>query len=95
MPEGYTQERVTTFEDDGTLITNHEVHLQKGVVMNKVTLTGEGFKEDSPILCNGIKTFLPTTERAYPHENGLRCVVHHVSNTTFIYDSILILHLVT
>ena len=84
MPEGYTQERVIKFENDVTLKTNHEVRYVKGVIMNNVTLVCEGFKEGSAILCNGIKSFLPTTERAFPHENGLRGFVHHVSNTTVI-----------
>jgi len=78
MPEGYTQERVTRFQDDGTLKTYHEIHIQKGVVMNKITLQGEGFKADSPVLNNGLKGMLPSAERTFPHEDGVKSLVHHV-----------------
>ena len=79
MPEGYTQERVTRFQDDGTLKTYHEIHFQKGVVMNKITLQGEGFKADSPVLTSGVKCFLPSAERTFPYEEGIKSLVHHVS----------------
>jgi len=78
MPEGYTQERVTRFQDDGTIKTYHEIHLQKGVIMNQVTLQGEGFKEDSAVLNNGIKGMLPTAERTFPFEDGVKSLAHHV-----------------
>jgi len=78
MPEGYTQERVTRFQDDGTLKTYHEIHFQKGVVMNKITLQGEGFKADSPILTGGIKCMLPTSERTFAYEEGVKSLVHQV-----------------
>jgi len=81
MPEGYTQERVTRFQDDGTLKTYHEIHMQKGIVMNKVTLQGEGFKADSPILSDGIKCMLPTTERTFPFEEGVKSLNHNVFPT--------------
>jgi hypothetical protein len=78
MPEGYTQERVTRFQDDGTIKTYHEIHFQKGVIMNKITLQGEGFKADSAILNNGIKCMLPTAERTFPYEEGVKSLVHQV-----------------
>merc|ERR1712066_111695 len=59
MPEGFTQERVARYQDDGTIKTYHEIHLQKGVVINKITLQGEGFKADSAVLNNGMRVFLP------------------------------------
>jgi len=78
MPEGYTQERVTRFQDDGTLKTYHEIHFQKGVIMNKITLQGEGFKADSPILNMGLKQFLPIEERTFPYEDGIKSLGHMV-----------------
>jgi len=78
MPEGYTQERVTRFQDDGTLKTYHEIHFQKGVIMNKITLQGEGFKADSPVLTNGIKCQLPVEERTFPYEDGVKSLGHIV-----------------
>ena len=85
MPDGYTQERVTSFQDDGTLKTYHEISLQKGVVMNKVTLQGEGFKPDSPVLSNGIKCMLPTVERTFAYEDGVKSFQYSVSKI-FIFD---------
>ena len=79
MPEGYVQERVTRYPDDGTLKTYHEVTCSMGVIMNKVTVLGEGFKRDSPIINNGVKCYLPNTECTYPYENGIRSLAHHVS----------------
>jgi len=78
MPEGYTQERVTRFQDDGTLKTYHEIHVQKGVVMNKITLQGEGFKADSPVLGDNLKCMLPTVERTFPFEEGVKSLLHNV-----------------
>merc|ERR1712080_437728 len=78
MPEGYTQERVIRFQDDGTLKTYHEIHFQKGVIMNKITLQGEGFKADSPILGDTLKCMLPTVERTFPFEEGVKSLMHCV-----------------
>jgi len=78
MPEGYTQERVTRFQDDGTLKTYHEIHVQKGVVMNKITVQGEGFKADSAILGDSLKCMLPSVERTFPFEEGVKSLVHCV-----------------
>jgi len=78
MPEGYTQERVTNFQDDGTLKTYHEIYLEKGIVMNKVTLKGESFKPGSPVLNNGIECMLPTVERTVAHKDGVKSFQHGV-----------------
>jgi len=50
MPEGYTQERTISFENDGTYKTKAVVTFERGSVYNRVTLTGEGFKEDGDIM---------------------------------------------
>lgn len=81
MPEGYTQERVARFQDDGTLKTYHEVHLQKGVIISKITLQGEGFKADSPILNDGLRVALPNEIRVFPFENGAKSLTHYVYPT--------------
>ena len=79
MPDGYTQERIVRFQGDGNIKSYHEVYVQKGVVVNKVTLQGDGFKPGSPVLNNGIEASLPSTETTFPFENGLKSLVHHVS----------------
>ena len=79
LPEGYSQERVARYQNDGALKSYHEITFSKGIIMNKVTIQGEGFKKDSPVLNNGIKVFNPVTECIYPFEDGIRSMVHHVS----------------
>jgi len=78
MPDGYTQERIVRFQGDGNIKSYHEVYVQKGVVVNKVTLQGDGFKPSSPVLNNGIESSLPSTETTFPFENGLKSLVHHL-----------------
>jgi len=78
LPEGFSQERVSRFQNDGTIKSYHEITYTKGVIMNKVTVQGEGFKKDSPVINNGIKTCNPITECVYPFENGVRSMSHHV-----------------
>jgi len=78
MPQGYSQERVTCFEEDGTLMTYHEISLVKGVIMNKVTVKGVDFKSYSPVLKNGLQNCLPTIERTFPFENGVKSIQHRV-----------------
>jgi len=78
MPDGYTQERIVRFQGDGNIKSYHEVYVQKGVVVNKVTLQGDGFKPGSPVLNNGIEASLPSTETTFPFENGLKSLVHHL-----------------
>jgi len=78
MPDGYTQERIVRFQGDGNIKSYHEVYVQNGVVVNKVTLQGDGFKPGSPVLNNGIDTALPSTETTFPFENGLKSLVHHL-----------------
>lgn len=78
MPEGYTQERITRFQDDGKILSYHEVLFQKDVILNQVTLQGDGFRPNSPVLNNRIECFLPSTETTYPFENGIKSLVYHV-----------------
>jgi len=78
LPEGFSQERVSRFQNDGTMKSYHEITYNKGVIMNKVTVQGEGFKKDSPVTNHGIKVCNPLTECVYPFENGVRSMSHHV-----------------
>ena len=78
LPEGYSQERVARYQNDGTLKSYHEITYTKGIVMNKITIQGEGFKKDSPVLNHQIKVYNPVTECIYPFENGVRSMVHLV-----------------
>ena len=71
MPHGYTQDRTFAFEDGSVLTASHVVTFSNGTVYNKVTMKGEGFKSDSPVINNGVKTGLATSAIFFPHENGM------------------------
>jgi len=73
MPEGYTQERTTKYENDGTFTAYHEVTYHNGVVRNIVKFEGVGFNPDGPLMNNGLKTMINSTERVVPHGKGLKC----------------------
>jgi len=49
MPEGFAYDRTLTFEDDGVVTSHHDIYWDNGQVMNKVTMSLEGFKSDSPV----------------------------------------------
>jgi len=71
MPDGYSQERLFAFEDGSSLTASHVVTYSNGTVYNKVTMKGEGFKSDSPVITNGVKTGVPTSAIFFDHENGM------------------------
>ena len=71
MPDGYTQKRTFAFEDGSSLTASHMVTYINGTIYNQVTMVGEGFKSDSPVIINGLKTRIPTSAIFFPHENGI------------------------
>jgi len=75
MPEGYTQERTITFENDGVVTIRHELTYKNGVVMNHAKLTAEGFRSDSPVINDGIGNLLPSADASFPWKNGMRNLV--------------------
>jgi len=77
MPKGYTQERTFDFENDGSLKVYHEVSYHNGVILNNVTLEGNGFHADSPVLNDGLKTVLNSVERIVPTGKGLETASMH------------------
>jgi len=96
FPEGFTYDRTMTFDNDGVIKTHHDIFWQKGVVMNKVTFTAEGFKPDSPVLNFGIgvpemsvATCTPNGDnggryelpQAFPLKGGNREFVHATAIT--------------
>lgn len=50
FPEGYVQERTTTYENDGTLTTRAELTFENGIIYNRIKLNGQGFKKGGNIL---------------------------------------------
>uniref|UniRef100_UPI00406DA56E De novo designed 1GFL-19 n=1 Tax=synthetic construct TaxID=32630 RepID=UPI00406DA56E len=50
MPEGYVQERVIVFKDDGAFVTRAEVKFEGDTLANRIELKGMNFKEDGWIM---------------------------------------------
>jgi len=78
MPQGYTQERIIKFENDGTLHGFHTITMERGRIINKVTVKGTGFRRDSPVLSRNLEMMKPSIEYTFPIENGIKSTVHHV-----------------
>ena len=85
MPEGYTQERTISFENDGTYKTKAVVTFERGSVYNRITLTGEGFKEDGDIMRKNFTFACPSSViYVLPDKanNGIRSAFNKVCNVT-------------
>nr|BCN13400.1 fluorescent protein [Cytaeis uchidae] len=73
MPNGYSHERESKFDNDGTIIATHEIFIRNGTVHNNVKLTAANFKEDSPVLNGDIECSLPNYDTHLPIEGGVKC----------------------
>jgi len=78
MPQGFNQDRVAVYDNDGTVTSHHEICLQDGVVISKVKVVAEGFREDSPVLNGDIKVFLPLETTVFPYKDGLKTLSYYV-----------------
>jgi len=72
MPEGYRQTRTITFENEGVITADHKIYYKDGVVHNDVTMSAEGFKEDSPVIKEGIRNSEPSNGTTFAWNGGLR-----------------------
>jgi len=72
MPSGYSEDRVFTYEDNGTVKSHRDISLVGGVVISKGTLVAENFPEGSPILTQNLKTPIPPNELSIPHKDGIK-----------------------
>jgi len=79
---GYTMNRSLEFINDGTIKSEHTVTMDGGIVLNKVKLTAEGFKEDSPVLSN-LGQLLESKQSLVADQDGkgLRCITNQVYMT--------------
>jgi len=61
FPEGYTADRVETYEGDGTgtVITHLDYRLEAKCMHTHVTLKGTGFSPDGPMMTDRLGPFLP------------------------------------
>lgn len=78
MPQGFNQERVAVYDNDGTIKTFHEIYLKDNVVINQIKVEGEGFKPDSPVLNDGLEMFLPLETTVFPFKDGLKTLSYYV-----------------
>ena len=53
--------------------------MENDILINRVSLQGEGFKDDSPVLNDGLLAALPCTELVVPLDDGVKSLAHHVS----------------
>ena len=80
FPEGYTKERTSNFEGDGKYTSRHVITYENGVIYNRVTLTGAGFREEGNILGKKLADIeKPICSMYFPGKDGLRAEVCKVS----------------
>nr|AYV61461.1 mKelly1 [synthetic construct] len=75
FPEGFTWERVTTYEDGGVLTVTQDTSLQDGYLIYNVKLRGVNFPSNGPVMQKKTLGWEPTTETLVPVDGGLvgRC----------------------
>nr|AYV61462.1 mKelly2 [synthetic construct] len=71
FPEGFTWERVTTYEDGGVLTVTQDTSLQDGYLIYNVKLRGVNFPSNGPVMQKKTLGWEPTTEYLVPVDGGL------------------------
>ena len=84
FPEGYTQNRTITFENDGKIQTEATLTLHNGNLVNKIKLVGKDFNEDGHVMKKTLGNLLPSNEWLMPLSDGLRGGVICVSYLNFV-----------
>jgi len=78
FPDGYTQDRVITHENDGVYKTHAEITYKDGVIYNKTKLKGEGFKQDGQILGKNLASVEPQVSYVIPDGKGIQVKTNNV-----------------
>nr|AXF35912.1 rsFusionRed1 [synthetic construct] len=71
FPEGFTWERVTTYEDGGVLTATQDTSLQDGCLIYNVKVRGVNFPANGPVMQKKTLGWEATTETMYPADGGL------------------------
>jgi len=76
---GYTMTRSLEFINDGKITSKHTVTMDGAVVLNKVELTAEGFRADSPVL-GDLEQLLESKQSLLADADGLgiRCLSNQI-----------------
>nr|BBC53698.1 fluorescent protein ScSuFP [Scolionema suvaense] len=79
FPDGYIMDRTIKFEGDGTFNSHHEYSMEEDTIVAKVTLKGEGFNADGPVMGKKIESACPNFLNVFPTADGCR------SDFTYMY----------
>uniref|UniRef100_UPI000211B386 Fluorescent protein FP480 n=1 Tax=Entacmaea quadricolor TaxID=6118 RepID=UPI000211B386 len=71
FPEGFTWERVTTYEDGGVLTATQDTSLQDGCLIYNVKIRGVNFPSNGPVMQKKTLGWEASTEMLYPADGGL------------------------
>nr|AGT40418.1 TagBFP-Nuc [Rabies viral vector pRVdG-4nB5E]AGT40433.1 TagBFP-Nuc [Rabies viral vector pRVdG-1R5nB6SR]AGT40462.1 TagBFP-Nuc [Rabies viral vector pRVdG-1mC5nB6E] len=71
FPEGFTWERVTTYEDGGVLTATQDTSLQDGCLIYNVKIRGVNFTSNGPVMQKKTLGWEAFTETLYPADGGL------------------------
>nr|AUO28692.1 GFP-RFP fusion protein [synthetic construct] len=71
FPEGFTWERVTTYEDGGVLTATQDTSLQDGCLIYNVKVRGVNFPANGPVMQKKTLGWEASTETMYPADGGL------------------------
>lgn len=71
FPEGFTWERVTTYEDGGVLTATQDTSLQDGCLIYNVKIRGVNFPSNGPVMQKKTLGWEASTETLYPADGGL------------------------
>uniref|UniRef100_UPI00027FCE8A far-red fluorescent protein eqFP650 n=1 Tax=Entacmaea quadricolor TaxID=6118 RepID=UPI00027FCE8A len=72
FPEGFTWERITTYEDGGVLTATQDTSLQNGCLIYNVKINGVNFPSNGPVMQKKTLGWEANTEMLYPADSGLR-----------------------
>lgn len=72
FPEGFTWERITTYEDGGVLTATQDTSFQNGCIIYNVKINGVNFPSNGPVMQKKTRGWEANTEMLYPADGGLR-----------------------
>merc|ERR1712002_1278554 len=78
---GYAMDRRLRLFNDGEITSKHTVEMKDGVVMAKVSLNAEGFRDDSPVL-HGLAEVVPSKQVTTPQKNGMMSLTNQLYKTS-------------
>nr|AAM10626.2 green fluorescent protein [Heteractis crispa] len=71
LPEGFTWERVSNYEDGGVLTVKQETSLEGDCIICKIKAHGTNFPADGPVMQKRTNGWEPSTETVIPRGGGI------------------------